>query len=57
MKTIEEKTKLNDKKCIEFKERTNEPDYVIIQNKNGCASMVNIFKIIYLLFYTSKDLK
>ena len=52
MKTIEEKTKLSDKNCIQFKERTNESDYVIIQDGNGCSSMVNIFKIIYSLFYT-----
>ncbi len=52
MKTIEEKTKLSDKKCIQFKERTNEPDYVIIQDGNGCSSMVNIFKIIFCLSYS-----
>jgi hypothetical protein len=50
MKTIEEKTKLSDKKCIQFKERKNESDYVIIQDGIGCSSMVNIFKIINLFF-------
>ncbi len=52
MKTIEEKTKLSDKKCIQFKERKNESDYVIIQDGNGCSSMVNIFKIIFCLSYS-----
>jgi hypothetical protein len=55
MKTIEEKTKLSDKKCIQFKERKNESDYVIIQDGIGCSSMVNIFKIINLFFYLFID--
>jgi len=40
MKMIEEKTMLNDKKCIEFKERKNEADYIIIQDGTYGASCV-----------------
>jgi len=46
MRTIEEKTMLNDKKCIQFKERKNEPDYIIFQDGKECGSSVCIYTII-----------
>jgi hypothetical protein len=41
MKMIEDKTRVNGKDCIKFKEHIDEPNYMLIQNGYGCSSYVS----------------
>lgn len=41
MKMIEDKTRVNGKDCIKFKEHIDESNYILIQNGYGCSSYVS----------------
>ena len=45
---IEERTAINGKSCVTFKQRTNEANYVYVFNGNGCNSYVSIMTRFYL---------
>ena len=41
MQLIENKTRINGKGCIKFKQRTTENNYINIFSDQGCYSLVN----------------
>jgi hypothetical protein len=54
LQMIVDRTSVNGKSCISFKQRTNEQNYVYVSDGSGCGSYVYFKFFVILKYYLKK---